>query len=244
MRDSHIDIDAQLGIADACPQCLNVDCVFRTLARMSARRDNLSLSRGERLECGAEVGCMKFWIVLEGLAASCVAFEDGRRQIVSLEAGGAIVCAPMGRPKRAAWLQALSDCEICILDLSAQAEVLRTDADFLKAVFKLVHDRLSRSEDHVATLGRLDSRERVTLFLARAAASQPRALINLAMSREDMADYLGLNAETVSRVLTQLRKSGLVKFLTRSEFIVPDLNALARRLPVPVDHPAEEIRNP
>lgn len=244
MRDTHIDLDAHLGVAAACPGCQNSECPFRYLARMGARHDTLQLKRGERLECAAKAGCMKFWIVIDGLAASCVALEDGRRQIVSLESGGSIVCAPMGRPGRAGWLQALSDCEVCVLDLSADAEALRTDPDFLTAMFKLAHDRLSRSEDHVTTLGRLDSRERVTLFLARAAAAEPRALVNLTMSREDMADYLGLNAETVSRVLTQLRKSGLVKFLTRSEYVVPDMNALAKRLPVPITQTTEEVRHP
>ena len=57
------------------------------------------------------------------------------------------------------------------------------------------------------------------------------------MSREDIADYLGLNTETVSRILTRLKKSGLVKFNARNEFIVPDLAELGRRLPVEVPEP-------
>ena len=244
MRDSGVVTEAHAGAVDACWECPNTNCLFRTLERMSARRGIRNLSRGERLDCGCGTGCMTFWIVLDGLAASCVAFEDGRRQILSLETAGEVVCAPMGQAKRAMWLEALSDCEICVLDLSADAARLRNDPDFLAAIFRLTHDRLAQSEDHVATLGRLDSRERVALFLARAAAADPKALVNLAMSREDIADYLGLNAETVRRVLTQLRKSGLVKFLTRSEYVVPDMNALARRLPVPVAELAEEAGLP
>lgn len=244
MRDSEVGTEAHAGVVDACVECPNADCLFRTMSRMSARRDVRNLSRGERLECKSGAGCMTFWIVLDGLAASCVAFEDGRRQILGLEAGGATVCAPMGRRKRAAWLEALSDCEICVLDLSAESEKLRNHPEFLAAIFRLTHDRLARSEDHVATLGRLDSRERVALFLARAAAANPKALVSLAMSREDIADYLGLNAETVSRALSQLRKSGLVKFLTRSDYVVTDMAALAKRLPVPVAPATEETRYP
>ena len=103
--------------------------------------------------------------------------------------------------------------------------------------------RLVRSQRHLSTLGRLDSLERVMLFLAemesRHRAEEPGSPVTrLQMSREDIADYLGLNAETVSRLLTRARKSGLVKFLNRSEYVLTDMEALARRLPVELPDPA------
>jgi len=54
------------------------------------------------------------------------------------------------------------------------------------------------------------------------------------MNREEIADYLGLNSETVSRIFSKLRKAGLFKFLSPTEFVVPDPEAVARRLPVRV----------
>ena len=107
-----------------------------------------------------------------------------------------------------------------------------------------MHRRLERCQNHITTLGRLDSVERVTLFLAemavRAGATREAPqLVTLPMSREDIADYLGLNSETVSRILSKLKKSRLVKFLSPSEYIVPDLAELDRRLPV--DIPTQQV---
>lgn len=77
------------------------------------------------------------------------------------------------------------------------------------------------------------------LFLAQMAMRVGRGAYNggpvrLPMSREDIADYLGLNAETVSRIFSRVKKTGLVKFLSPTEYVIPDLNAIARRLPVPI----------
>ena len=101
-------------------------------------------------------------------------------------------------------------------------------------MFVISHQRLTRSQTHISTLGRLDSRERVLLFLGQMAADSGNGLVRLRMSREDIADYLGLNAETVSRMLSRIKKSGLVKFLSPTEYVVPDIEQIARRLPVPI----------
>ncbi len=139
----------------------------------------------------------------------------------------------------AVWLEALDDCQICELDFSGQMAGLQHDAAFLRAMFGVTHGHLEQTSRHVATLGRLDSTERVILFLAEMARRQNTApesggCVALPMSREDIADYLGLNAETVSRIMSRLKKSGLVKFLSPTEYVVPDFAAIERRLPVHV----------
>ncbi len=96
--------------------------------------------------------------------------------------------------------------------------------------------------------GRLDSRERVLLFLAEMAlrnakARRPESPVTLPTSREDMADYLGLNAETISRILGRVRKSGLVRFLSTTEYVIPDMVEIARRLPVAPVAPASPLPN-
>lgn len=177
---------------------------------------------------------MVLWSVTAGTAAICTSFADGRRQIISLEDRGAVLCAGLSGASGDSWLEALSAVEICEIDLSPGGAEYRRDPEFLDMMFHLVHDRLTRAQAQLATLGRLDSRERVLLFLAETAAKAEGPVAQLPMSREDIADFLGLNAETVSRVLTQIRKSGLVKFLNRTEFVLPDLEAVQRRLPLPI----------
>lgn len=221
-------------ICDACRDCPCSGCAFRGLDPVPVRQRTHALRRGGRLEGRGGKGCLLFWIVVSGTAASCTSFRDGRRQIVGLERSGDVICAQMAGSGTANWLEALSDCRICELDLTPLADPLRTDSAFLSTSFHIVHRRLARAQAHVSTLGRLDSRERVLLFLGEMAASAGYGVVALPMSREDIADYLGLNTETVSRILGRIKRSGLVRFLTPTEYVVPDLDALAARLPVAI----------
>lgn len=191
------------------------------------------LERGQSLQC-PEASCLRFWIVVKGYAATCTYFRDGRRQILSIEEPGAAICGPMAPEDSEQRVEALNDCVICEIDLTARAAELRDDAAFLTDVSRMLHDRLEKSAVHVAMLGRLDSFERVTFFLADLAVRQARRGLpaTLPMSREDIADFLGLNTDSVSRILTRIRKSGLIRFVSPTEYFVPDSAALARRLPV------------
>ena len=220
-----------------CAACNRRLCAFLDAGDQLRRPKTLSLARGDRLEA-LDGACLRVWIILDGTAGICTTFEDGRRQIVGLESRGDAVCGLMSSVEAGLWLEALEDCLICELDFSGAAQRLRADPDFIASMFAVAHDRLEAVTRHVATLGRLDSTERVILFLAemarRAGHSDTPALVALPMSREDIADYLGLNTETVSRIMSRIKKSGLVKFLSPTEYMVPDFGAIERRLPVPV----------
>lgn len=229
-------------IADAgeCFTCGSKLCRFTTAGPRHVTRV-IDLARGDRIETSA-AACVKFWTVLSGTAAICNALRDGRRQISGIERAGTTVCGPMAHVDSPSWLEALEPTQVCEIDLSDDIVNLQQDAGFLHAMFEVIHTRLEIATRHLTTLGRLDSTERVTLFLAELATQHPgHEPVHLALSREDIADYLGLNAETVSRILSKIRKAGLFKFLSPTEYVVPDLDAVARRLPVPI---ARKPHNP
>lgn len=192
----------------------------------------VTLSRGERMQT-CEGKCLKFWVVISGAAGICTMLHDGRRQISAVEGPGDVLCGPMSGPDSPVWIEALDPCQICELDFSDRAAALQKDPDFLSVMFGVIHRRLELSSRHLTTLGRLDSTERVILFLAemtlRAGKQRP---VHLPMSRDDIADYLGLNAETVSRILSRLKKMRLFTFHSPTEFDVPDMDAVLKRLPV------------
>ncbi|MEM9099438.1 MAG: helix-turn-helix domain-containing protein, partial [Pseudomonadota bacterium] len=80
-------------------------------------------------------------------------------------------------------------------------------------------------------LGRMTAAERVLSFLNELVEHQGETSgdsvqVDLAMTREDIADYLGLKAETVSRLLGRVRKTGLIVFDGPTHFSVPDPAAL------------------
>lgn len=231
------------GRPNGCIACSRRLCQLLPDGQNPRVKKDFLLKRGERLEA-ADGACLRFWTIITGTAAICALFEDGRRQIVGIDTKGDTICGLMSISDNTVWLEALEDCHICELDFSAHAANLRKDAAFIGAVFALTHKRLEEMSRHVATLGRLDSTERVILFLAEMARRQEQSsngtsAVSLPMSREDIADYLGLNAETVSRIMSRLKKSGLIRFLTPTEYEVPDFAAIESRLPVPVpeSHP-------
>ncbi len=194
----------------------------------------VEMRRGDRLETPGNA-CLKLWTVTSGSIAVCNGLPDGRRQISALEWPGSTICGAAATIDNPVWLEALEPSKICEMDFSGRMRVLGQDAGFLAMVFNIVHARLEVASRHLTTLGRLDSTERVTLFLAEMAKdAEGRGTVQLRMSRDDIADYLGLNAETVSRILSRLRKSGLFRFLSPTEYTVPDMKAVERRLPVQV----------
>lgn len=156
---------------------------------------------------------------------------------MSLELSGSIVCGLAAAPGSDSWLEALSDCHICELSLEGIGGTLNDHPELLGQLFGLIHARVLEDSARMVMLGRLDSMERVSLFLLdigkKTGLRNDNSLhLELPMTREDIADYLGLNAETVSRLLSRLKKVGLVRFPTRSSFLIPDITALEKRIPV------------
>lgn len=219
-----------------CLTCTSRLCRFVHATDHRQMHRMFTLARGERIEPCTGV-CVKFWTVVRGTAAICTTLTDGRRQITGIEQAGSTICGPMAHENSPIWLEALEPTQICEIDMALDMAVLEADMDFMQVMFEVVHKRLETANRHLTTLGRLDSTERVMLFLAETAArAGGDAPVHLPLSRDQIADYLGLNAETVSRVLSKLRKAGLFRFLSPTEYVVPDMRAVARRLPVPIGH--------
>ena len=85
---------------------------------------------------------------------------------------------------------------------------------------------LQHVENHMLLLGRKDSLERVAAFLVEMDHRLPAAgVMALPMSRRDIADYLGLNLETVSRALSTLQKKGILKFVGQAHREIEILNS-------------------
>lgn len=214
--------------------------------RRDAAPERRALRRGERL--GGRTGA-KLWTVLDGLVGLCLTLPDGRRQIVCLSVPGDVVC-PVSRADGATvWIEALAPSSLCGLDLRSGSAIL-SDAALGAELFRMAHDQARSVSAHLVVLGRLDGMERVCLFLADMAwrtgcETAAGRRVRLPLSREDIADYLGLNTETVSRILGRVKKAGLATFLSPTEYLVPDLRALQERAPLLPHHapPTESARS-
>ncbi len=104
-----------------------------------------------------------------------------------------------------------------------------SEADLSHELLKLALRSLNRAHDHLLTVGRNDAGGRVATFLLEMAGRQSagdRATVHLPMSRTDIADYLGLTIETVSRVLTRFKDARIIRLASAREVDLLDRAAL------------------
>lgn len=230
--------DGRLGPAERaeCLGCVDHLCDGLPGGERTPAQKFTVLERGDRLPQVAG-RCAKFWVVTEGAIAVCTGLSDGRRQIVSLAMAGEIVCAMAAFEDAESWVEAMTHSKICEIDLHGTNVTPEAGGRFMAMAFRHTHRLMESLATRVVALGRLDGMERLCLFLAditrrRGVADKGGHRVSLPMSREDIADLLGLNAETVSRLLSKIKKMNLVIFLSPTEFVVPDIKALDRRVPL------------
>jgi CRP/FNR family nitrogen fixation transcriptional regulator len=146
--------------------------------------------------------------VVSGAVRVFRVLSDGRRQICSFYLPGDVFGIEPGLEHRST-AEALTDTVLVVARRSALGD--EGDAAAARRLWTLAMNELQRSQDHALTLGRRSACERVASFLVDVAERLGSGeSLELPMSRQDIADYLGLTTETVSRTLTQLQLSGLI----------------------------------
>jgi CRP/FNR family transcriptional regulator, anaerobic regulatory protein len=147
---------------------------------------------------------------------------DGRRQIVGfLFPGDFVGLAPLGH--YAYSVETTRPSTFCRFPRAELTALCRRYDKLEQRLFGMVMDELALAQDQMMLLGRKHARERVASFVyglsERAAArGQVADPVELPMTRADIADYLGLTTETVSRTLTKLQRDGYIR-IERSERI-------------------------
>jgi CRP/FNR family nitrogen fixation transcriptional regulator len=168
--------------------------------------------------------------VISGAVRTYRILRDGRRQIDEFHFAGDYFGLEMSDTHRVT-AEAMGDASVRMIRRGALSDLAATRGDAARALFRLTAEGLRRSQDHVLMLGRRSALERVVgLLLDIAERTHADAELDVPMSRQDMADYLGLTIETVSRTLTQLQGERVVEFASLRRFQVrqwPQLEALA-----------------
>lgn len=154
--------------------------------------------------------------VVRGVVRTSRVTAEGRRQVGDFYYVGDLFGLEPGPDHRFA-AEALDDCEVLVVRRSA-VRAFAGDAALDRAILEAQRLEMERLQEHVVMLGRRSARERVASFLMSIAQRADDGPADLAMGRQDMADYLGLTIETVSRTLTQLQGEAIVAFPTARRF--------------------------
>jgi CRP/FNR family nitrogen fixation transcriptional regulator len=122
--------------------------------------------------------------------------------------------------------EAIVDTTARLMKRESLQRVAKNDTGIVRSILRMTTDNLQHAENHMLLLGRKTALERVAAFLLEMHRRlSPTGVIALPINRRDIADYLGLTIETVSRSLSALQNRGfssfLVKHSERLEFSTP-----------------------
>jgi len=165
--------------------------------------------------------------VVSGAVRTYKVLADGRRQIGAFYLPGDIFGLEAG-DEHSFSAEAVSDSQVLVIKRSAVMDLAARDSGVAQQLWTVTGRELQRAQDHVMLLIK-SAQERVAGFLVEMAKRAPGAsTIQLAMSRQDIADYLGLTIETISRTLTQFEKSSAIALPTSRQIEIRNRAALAR----------------
>ncbi len=174
--------------------------------------------------------------VISGVVKLTKMLPDGRQQIVGLQFAPDFLGRPFSKSSKHS-AEAATEVELCAFSKSLIDRMISDSPDLEHKLLEQTLNELDEARDWMLTLGRKTAAEKVASFLYLIAVHiDPDALdadgpikFELPLTRADIADYLGLTIETVSRQITKLRKDGIVGIENNRHVTVPDLLSLEER---------------
>jgi len=165
--------------------------------------------------------------VISGSVRTYNILNDGRRQVGGFYLPGDIFGLEF-TDEHTFSAEAISDAKVVVIKRSALTALAGRDAAIGRELFALTGRELRRVQDRVLLLVK-SAQERVAGFLLEMAARASAGnIVELPMSRQDIADYLGLTIETVSRTLTCLETAAAIEVPTSRRIVLRNRSALNR----------------
>lgn len=165
--------------------------------------------------------------VMSGVVRTCKVLADGRRQVGGFYLQGDTFGLETGA-EHAYSAETITECRVLVAKHITLIARAKTDHEVAFQLWMLTGKELRRLQDHVLLLIK-NAPERVAAFLlALAERSSTGNSIELPMSRQDIADHLGLTIETVSRTLSYLENLQAIELLSARRVLLRNRRALVR----------------
>jgi CRP/FNR family transcriptional regulator, anaerobic regulatory protein len=164
-----------------------------------------------------------FYNLLQGVMRLYKLLPDGRRQIVGFALPGDFL-GMTATARHSFSADAIGSVAVCRFSRAEFARFIDDKPHLLRRINELAVRELSQAQDHMVLLGRRSAEEKVATFLVGwrdrlGRLSEPTRTVPLPMSRQDIADYLGLTIETVSRTFTKLERDGVIQIMPGSVWL-------------------------
>jgi CRP/FNR family transcriptional regulator len=199
----------------------------------------LALSRAThraRHEAGAELvgdstAITSYANVMKGVVKLTKVLEDGRQQLVGLQFAPDLLGRLYGEQHQVT-AEAASDVELCVVPRRALEQMIADSPALERRLMQQTLKELDQARNWMVTLGRKSAQEKVASFLyliatqAEPTQHADQISFDLPLSRADIADFLGLTIETVSRQMTKLRQMGVIDIHNNRHVAVGDVDRL------------------
>lgn len=172
--------------------------------------------------------------VVAGIATLSQTMEDGRRQMVGLLLPSDFLGRP-GRQRAPYDVMATTDITLCCFKKKPFEGLMISTPRVGQRLLEMTLDELDAAREWMLLLGRKTAREKIASLIAIIARRDAvlskhdpneSFSFDLPMTREAMADYLGLTLETVSRQVSALKRAGVIQLGGKRTIIIPDFEAL------------------
>lgn len=206
------------------------------LAKLSIHAAKIRTRRGQTIPLSFD-GNEQAFVVRAGALMVQVAMPKTPRQVVAFLLPGDVLRAGAVPPQANAVLASANAAELWRFRWSTIEGFAEADQSLARYLQDAAAARLARHAIHAAVLGQFSSEQRVATVLTELAmltgAPSPAGgvLIDMPFRRNDLADYLGLNPDTLSRIVARLRRAGILGHSARSRTLVRDFRALAALTP-------------
>lgn len=204
-------------------------------------RNRRPLERGDTLfRSGQRLASL--YVAREGAFKTMATDANGVQQVIGFHLPGELMgLDALGRGQHACDALALTRATVCEIPLGQLEDICAQLPRLQHQLLRIIGQGINRDQDHIEMLGRRQANERMALFLHGLSEryqllGRPGDIFQLPMSREDIASYLGMVIETVSRTLTKLQDDGIIAVRGRQLKIFD-----AARLDAIVHPPTEKI---
>ncbi|HEY8595855.1 MAG TPA: Crp/Fnr family transcriptional regulator [Devosiaceae bacterium] len=206
------------------------------LVALSRVSRQVSAGAGEELLADSEP-VSTYANVMHGVVKLSKMLADGRQQVVGLQFAPDFLGRLFAAENRLT-AEAASEVELCRFPRSALDQMIADNPGLERRLLQQTLHELDEARDWMVTLGRKTAAEKVASFIYLIAThfdpeiesgTAQELSFDLPLSRADIADFLGLTVETVSRQLTRLRLDGVIRIANNRHLTIPDPERLKGR---------------
>ncbi len=220
------------GVKEMHKQCISIVPIFNHLdaaemAEIVKETRAVTHERGQTIYRAGEPSD-GLYIVHRGRVKIYRLSDSGKEQLVRILGPGDFTgeLSLFSESVHDAYADAMERVELCVMGREDFQKFLHQYPAVSLKVLTEFSARLAQSENQAAAIALESTETRIAMYLANQVDANRNNKITLAMSRKDLASYLGTSPETISRRLTEFEEAGWIRQLSQREIEVVDLDAL------------------